>query len=120
MWDAITSGLFKAGGGLALAAVVYLAFDVGRMTGRKQGLRVGLLSVLGACLLVAAIAAVNLGSGTCLDDDPIHGSCADRADDGFTPTREQRGKQFVYVLCLLLAPAAYGIHKGSAGRRVSE
>lgn len=114
MWDAVTAGMFKAAGGLLLAGVVYFAFYLGKIAGRDKGIRSGIFSVLGGCLFIAAIAAGSLGSGTCAEDDgdPLRGSCTARADDGFAPTGEQRGKQFAYVLFLLLVPAAYGLREG--------
>ena len=58
------------------------------------------------CAIFALIGMESLGNPTCLvhDSDPRGGGCEQYADDGFTPTEEQRQAKFAYFLILFYAP----------------
>jgi hypothetical protein len=117
MWDVISSGLGRALGRLLLAGIVYGAFHFGREAGQERGLKRSFLPALAICAFLAAITAGSLGNGTCENTgDPLRGGCEERADDGYAPTKKKIEEQFVYVLFLLLIPAALGMSEGQKRR----
>jgi len=45
-----------------------------------------------------------MGQPSCEEGDPLHGTCEQYADDGYTATADQRVGRFWYLFILLYAP----------------
>jgi hypothetical protein len=56
-----------------------------------------------ACTAFAGLGAMGLGNASCAVQDG-RGGCDEYNDDAYTPTNEQREKQFGYMLALLVCP----------------
>ncbi len=67
-----------------------------------------MLKGTGFVLAIAAFAAFTLGNPSCDDGDPLFGSCAQSADDGFEASDAQRAGTFLYWLLLFGVPVGMG------------
>lgn len=117
MWEAVLAGSGKAAFSLLAAGVACVAWRVGLDAVKDNGVRRGLLGVVGASVFLAALAAGAVGQGVCVDGgDPLRGSC-EAHDGGYAPAPGRAGAQFVYVFLLLTVPAFAGARAGKNRRR---
>lgn len=93
---------------LAMAGIAYLAYRTAKGASKSTGRVPALLKGGGFILVLAALAAFNMGKANCEDSDPLYGGCSQYADNGFEPTDEQRGATFLYWVLFLGVPVAMG------------
>ncbi|WP_137871046.1 hypothetical protein [Sphingopyxis sp. 2PD] len=108
MLDVLGSEAIQAGRDLAIAGLVYLAFKTAREATSSSGRIPVMLKGTGFVLAIAAFAAFTLGNPSCDDGDPLFGSCAQSADDGFEASDAQRAGTFLYWLLLFGVPVGMG------------
>lgn len=107
----ILNEILNAFGYVVIAGILGIAYSLAKNSSnnRKGTLLKGLLW----CAGIAFVLSLYLGDPTCIDQEyDTRGTiCNEYADDGFTPTLEQRISKFAYYLTLLYPPvvlAAFG------------
>ena len=98
---------------LLMAGVVSFAWKLGLDNARGGKYKHVLWKGLLWCGAIALFTSFTLGSATCeVQSDPVYGGCDQYADNGYTPTTEQRVGNFVYFMTLLYVPVAIGAYYG--------
>lgn len=113
--------IFKAIGYLLIAGLVYMAWNTAREETVKSSYKEILVKGFGWCVGIALFASFTLGQPTCTDyeQDNRGGTCYDYADDGFTPTTEQRVSKFAYYMTLFYIPVVMGVFKGKKEKELA-
>jgi len=100
--------IWKALGYLFMAGILATAYNLAHDSklGRNKLLMQGLL----ICAGLALFASFTLGQPTCIDEETDNrgSTCYEYADDGYTPTTEQRVAKFFYFMTLLGVPVVAG------------
>lgn len=107
MLDVLASDAVQAGRDLAVAGLVYLAYKLARDAAQGSGRFSALLKGAGIVVVLAAIAALIVGNGSCGDSEPMFGYCS-HSEGGFAPSVAQRAATFLYWLILFGAPVVMG------------
>jgi hypothetical protein len=95
---------------LFLSGIVMLAHKTAKDAGEKNGRLAALRNGVLWCVAIAFFAAASLGSPSCDEQgDPIRGGCDQYADDGYTPSADQRGSTFLFWFVVLIVPVAFGV-----------
>jgi len=99
---AYSDAFYRAIQGLLIAGIVAFAYKTARHAdvSRWGVIWRGFLW----CAGIALFAAVSMGQPSCEEGDPLHGTCEQYADDGYTATADQRVGRFWYLFILLYAP----------------
>ena len=109
----ITNEIIKALGYLFIAGVVSFAYNIARENSKGGKLMKALWEGILCCGGLALIVSMTLGRPTCVEQsDPMSGSCAEYADNGYEPTTEQRAASFAYFMTLLYMPVILGAFRG--------
>src|SRR5690349_9026073 len=100
----IVNEILKALTYLFIAAIVYYAYRLSRHSrpNRNGTLVKGFLW----CTGIALFGSVILGHPSCFERDEA--GCVEFADDGYSPTTEQRAANFAYIFTLLYIPVLVG------------
>lgn len=109
MPDIYTHEIFSAVRMLIGTGIVWFAYKTTRDAASGMGRWPALWRGTLCCMALAALGAATLGAPSCeRDDDPLHGGCEQYADDGYTPSTEQRSAKFLFFVVLLLVPVGLG------------
>jgi hypothetical protein len=120
--ELLQTEIFKAFGYLFISGLTYIAWNTAREETIKSDYKEILLKGFGWCAGIALFASFTLGQPTCNDyeQDNRGGTCYDYADDGYTPTTEQRVAKFAYFMTLFYIPVILGTLKGKKENEIAK
>lgn len=105
--------ILRAGTYIIVGGIVAYAWKLAHDSAKGNKLRHALWTGFLWCGGIALFASLMLGSATCeVQSDPVYGGCDQYADDGYTPTTEQRVANFAYYFTLLYVPVIFGAFSG--------
>ncbi|NTV40791.1 MAG: hypothetical protein HGA61_00760 [Candidatus Moranbacteria bacterium] len=120
--ELLQNEVFKALGYLFIAGLVYFAWNTARKETIKSGHKEILVKGFCWCAGIAIFASFTLGQPTCTDyeQDNRGSTCYDYADDGYTPTTEQRVAKFAYFMTLFFIPVVLGTLDGKKEKEIAD
>lgn len=119
--ELLQNEILKALGYLVIAGLAYMAWNTAREETIKSSYNEILVKGFCWCFGIALFASFTLGQPTCTDyeQDNRTSACYDYADDGFTPTTEQRVAKFAYHMTLFYIPVIMGVFKGKKEKELA-
>lgn len=111
--EIIFNEIFRALGYLLIAYVVLIAYTLAYDNAKGGKLKKVLWKGFLWCAAIALFSFITMGHPTCEEPgDAIYGKCEQYADNGYTPTKKERGARFAYFMTLLYIPVILGAFKG--------